>query len=157
MTPNKGKQSIVVDRSPPTPAEVLNDESKKTKTGIANSTKMWLTMALYTLLNYDAYYVIWTTILGLSFCLSIHYSVVAYLIGTTYWVHYKCVYIYTVRTIRVKTCVCILIAFLVRLFYANMSQHLNDAYTGVLWAGGLALQINLLSLLLLWCKIMCTI
>jgi len=39
-TPNKGKQSIVVDRSPPTPAEVLNDESKKTKTGIANSTKM---------------------------------------------------------------------------------------------------------------------
>jgi len=39
-TPNTGKQSIVVDRSPPTPAEVLNDESKKTKTGIVNSTKM---------------------------------------------------------------------------------------------------------------------
>ncbi|WAR29113.1 hypothetical protein MAR_002681 [Mya arenaria] len=28
-TPNKGKTSIVSERSPPTPAEVLNDESKK--------------------------------------------------------------------------------------------------------------------------------
>jgi len=44
--------------------------------------------------------------------------------------------------------VCILVAFLVKSFMYNMSLQLNDANMFVLFvcAGGLALQINLLSL-----------